>query len=120
VFQDPFEAFNPFYRIDHALLTPLKRFRLAASAGEARARMEAALAAVGLRASETLGRYPHQLSGGQRRARDDRARAPARAEHHPRRRAGLDGRRFPALVHPANPPELKDEAGISSSTSPTT
>lgn len=66
VFQDPFEAFNPFYVIDHALFTPLARFGLTTSAQDARDRVEAALATVGLRPSETLGRYPHQLSGGQR------------------------------------------------------
>ena len=31
VFQDPFSVYNPFYKIDHALYTPLKKFRIAAS-----------------------------------------------------------------------------------------
>jgi len=66
VFQDPFEAFNPFYRIDHALFTPLARFGIARRRAAARPLVEAALALVGLRPGETLGRYPHQLSGGQR------------------------------------------------------
>jgi len=66
VFQDPFEVFNPFYRVDHVLEVPIARFRLARSRTEARALMEEVLEAVGLRPSETLGRYPHQLSGGQR------------------------------------------------------
>jgi oligopeptide/dipeptide ABC transporter ATP-binding protein len=66
VFQDPFEAFNPFYRVDHALFTPLARFGIASRRGAAAPLVEAALAAVGLRPGETLGRYPHQLSGGQR------------------------------------------------------
>lgn len=66
IFQDPFAAFNPFYRVDHVLTTPIARFRLASSEREARKRMDEALEVVGLRPSETLGRFPHQLSGGQR------------------------------------------------------
>jgi len=66
IFQDPFEVFNPFYKVDHLLTVPIAKFKLARSRGEARERMEAALVAVGLRPEETLGRYPHQLSGGQR------------------------------------------------------
>jgi oligopeptide/dipeptide ABC transporter ATP-binding protein len=66
IFQDPYDAFNPFYRVDHVLETPLKRFGLAASKREARSQIEEALERVGLRPNETLGRFPHQLSGGQR------------------------------------------------------
>ena len=66
VFQDPFAVYNPFYKVDHVLSTPLARFKLVKSKAEARQRMEEALSAVGLRPEETLGRYPHQLSGGQR------------------------------------------------------
>src|SRR5262245_16805992 len=28
IFQDPFAAFNPFYRVDHVLTMPIKRFKL--------------------------------------------------------------------------------------------
>jgi peptide/nickel transport system ATP-binding protein len=66
IFQDPFEAYNPFYKIDHVLETPVMNFGLATSKAEARALIERTLQAVGLRPEETLGRYPHQLSGGQR------------------------------------------------------
>src|SRR5919202_3063880 len=66
IFQDPYESFNPFYRVDHVLDRPLKRFGLATSRREARMLMEEALERVGLRPNETLGRFPHQLSGGQR------------------------------------------------------
>ena len=66
IFQDPFAAFNPFYRIDHVLTTPIRRFGLAADAGQAGRLIDEALEMVGLRPRETLGRYPHQLSGGQR------------------------------------------------------
>jgi oligopeptide/dipeptide ABC transporter ATP-binding protein len=66
IFQDPFSAFNPFYRIDHVLEVPIKRFRLADDPRQGRRLMEEALEMVGLRPAETLGRFPHQLSGGQR------------------------------------------------------
>jgi peptide/nickel transport system ATP-binding protein len=66
VFQDPFEVYNPFYRVDHVLTSPIDKFYPHASRAEAREMIEDALRAVGLRPEETLGRYPHQLSGGQR------------------------------------------------------
>ena len=66
VFQDPFAVFNPFYTVDHLLTVPIRRFGLAKSKTEARAKMDEALNAVGLRPEDILGRFPHQLSGGQR------------------------------------------------------
>jgi oligopeptide/dipeptide ABC transporter ATP-binding protein len=66
IFQDPYEVYNPFYRVDHVLTTPVSKFKLAATKAEARTVIEEALRAVGLRSEETLGRFPHQLSGGQR------------------------------------------------------
>ena len=66
IFQDPYEVYNPFYRVDHVLTTPVRKFRLAQSKSEGHARIEDALRAVGLQPGEILGRYPHQLSGGQR------------------------------------------------------
>lgn len=66
VFQDPFAVYNPFYRVDHALMQPLKLFGLARSRGEARAMTARACERVGLNPDDTLGRFPHQLSGGQR------------------------------------------------------
>ena len=66
IFQDPFEVYNPFYKIDHILTTPNQKFGLAASKTEAYEKIQEALRTVGLRPEETLGRYPHQLSGGQR------------------------------------------------------
>jgi len=65
IFQDPFAVYNPFYKVDHVLEVPIHKFRLAKSHAEARTLMEQALVGVGLRPEETLGRYAHQLSGGQ-------------------------------------------------------
>ncbi|HXA20829.1 MAG TPA: ABC transporter ATP-binding protein [Acetobacteraceae bacterium] len=66
IFQDPYGVYNPFYRVDHVLTTPVAKFRLAKSKSQARSLIEDALRAVGLRPEEILGRFPHQLSGGQR------------------------------------------------------
>jgi oligopeptide/dipeptide ABC transporter ATP-binding protein len=66
IFQDPFEVYNPYYKVDHVLTTPVAKFKLASSKSEARELIENAVRTVGLRPEETLGRYPHQLSGGQR------------------------------------------------------
>ena len=66
IFQDPFEVYNPFYKVDHVLTVPIAKFGLAKSKSEQREVVEKALTSVGLRPEETLGRYPHQLSGGQR------------------------------------------------------
>jgi oligopeptide/dipeptide ABC transporter ATP-binding protein len=66
IFQDPFEVYNPFYKVDHVLETPIRKMRLASAGEETRNLIEQTLLAVGLRPDETLGRFPHQLSGGQR------------------------------------------------------
>jgi peptide/nickel transport system ATP-binding protein len=66
IFQDPYAVYNPFYRVDHVLTTPVRKFRLAMSRAEGDGLIADALRAVGLRPEEILGRYPHQLSGGQR------------------------------------------------------
>jgi peptide/nickel transport system ATP-binding protein len=64
IFQDPYEVYNPFYKVDHVLETPIAEFKLANSAQARKALINESLSAVGLRPDETLGRYPHQLSGG--------------------------------------------------------
>ena len=66
VFQDPYSAFNPIYKVDRVLTIPIKKFRLASSEEEAKEMIHRALEMVGLRPDEVLGKYPHQLSGGQR------------------------------------------------------
>lgn len=66
IFQDPYEVYNPFYRVDHVFDMLMGTFNLARTRKERRALVEAALAAVGLRSTEILGKHPHQLSGGQR------------------------------------------------------
>jgi len=64
IFQDPADVFNPFYRVDH-VFAMLSRFGLARSADEGREQVRDALRLVGLNPDQTLGRYAHELSGGQ-------------------------------------------------------
>lgn len=65
VFQDPYEVYNPFYTVDRLLKIPIKKCKLASSENEARKLIDEALEAVGLTPERVLGKYPHQLSGGE-------------------------------------------------------
>jgi len=49
IFQDPFEVYNPFYRVDHVLTTPFDYMNLAKSREEKWRLIEQALETVGLR-----------------------------------------------------------------------
>ncbi len=62
VFQDPLSSLNPRHTIGTALGTPLRWS--GAPRGEVAGRVAEALRRVGLPA-EAMGRYPHELSGGQ-------------------------------------------------------
>jgi peptide/nickel transport system ATP-binding protein len=66
VFQDPYAAYNPFYRVKHIFDLVIKNFKLAPNERAARELIEDALKMVGMRGEEVLEKYPHQLSGGQR------------------------------------------------------
>lgn len=65
VFQDPFGIYNPFYRIDRILDVTIRNFRMASSKEEADELKREALRSVDLQPDDVIGRYPHQLSGGQ-------------------------------------------------------
>lgn len=66
VFQDPYEVYNPFYRVSHIMHMVVRHFNLTKNRDEADKLIEEAMSRVGLRSSEILEKYPHQLSGGQR------------------------------------------------------
>lgn len=66
IFQDPFGVYNPFYKVDHMLDTPIRMFKLAKGKADGVEQSRQALRTVGLNPDDVLGRYPHQLSGGQR------------------------------------------------------
>lgn len=65
IFQDPYSAFNPFYKVDHVINRAfgLREDRLEGS--EKKELIESTFMSIGLNTDEVLGRYPHELSGGQ-------------------------------------------------------
>jgi peptide/nickel transport system ATP-binding protein len=65
VFQDPFSSFNPIFKADHVFGLIRGVYFGSASAAEWEHRVDEALQAVTLDPGQVLGKYPHQLSGGQ-------------------------------------------------------
>ena len=65
VFQDPFSSFNPVFKADHVFSTVREGFFPHESSVAWHAKLVRALDAVALRPDDVLGKYPHQLSGGQ-------------------------------------------------------
>jgi peptide/nickel transport system ATP-binding protein len=66
VFQDPYEVYNPFYRVRHIFDIVVENLKVSGSKKEIDRYIEDALRTVGLRGEEVLDKHPHQLSGGQR------------------------------------------------------
>jgi peptide/nickel transport system ATP-binding protein len=65
VFQDPFSSCNPIFKVDR-IFAMLRAEHLSALDRAAwQARLERSLDAVSLNPGDVLGKYPHQLSGGQ-------------------------------------------------------
>jgi len=64
--QDPYAAFNPFYRVGRVFDMVVRNFPIAPTKAEARARVEEAIRFVNLDPARILEAYPHQLSGGER------------------------------------------------------
>jgi ABC-type oligopeptide transport system ATPase subunit len=65
VFQDPFSSYNPIFKADRVLSMVRSEYFSALSAIEWRSKLESSLHAVSLNPGDVLGKYPHQLSGGQ-------------------------------------------------------
>lgn len=65
IFQDPYSACNPFYRVDRILDKALKLIGVPPPSDEKDGIIRSTLKAVMLNPDEVLGRFPHQLSGGQ-------------------------------------------------------
>ncbi len=65
IFQNPFEAFNAYRRVDSYLRDTAAQIAKAARRSDAEALMEQALRSVGLRADDVVGKYPTQFSGGE-------------------------------------------------------
>jgi peptide/nickel transport system ATP-binding protein len=64
VFQDPFSAYNPFYKVDRVLNQAFSLLKDRTSDRERTIRES--LKQVGLNPQDVLGKYPHELSGGQK------------------------------------------------------
>ncbi|SDR25762.1 ABC transporter ATP-binding protein [Thermostaphylospora chromogena] len=65
VFQDPFSCYNPVFRADRVFSMIKEEYFPGTSAAEWEEKVEAAVSAVRLNPGQVLGKYPHQLSGGQ-------------------------------------------------------
>lgn len=65
VFQDPFSSYNPIFKVDRTFSMLQGEYFPRMSGSDWSDRVADALCAVGLRPGEVLGKYPHQLSGGQ-------------------------------------------------------
>lgn len=65
VFQDPYGSFNQFYKIDRALEEAFSLREENFDKNTKKEMINEVLKRIGLNPEEVLGRYPHQLSGGQ-------------------------------------------------------
>jgi peptide/nickel transport system ATP-binding protein len=65
VFQDPFSAFNPVFRISHGIMRNLALHRPELGRAERRKEAERVCESVGL-SPRMLDRYPYEMSGGER------------------------------------------------------
>ena len=66
VLQDPYGAFNPFYRVQHVFDVAARNFGIGSDSVARRRATGDALEFVGLDATKVLSRFPHELSGGER------------------------------------------------------
>jgi peptide/nickel transport system ATP-binding protein len=65
VFQDPFSSYKPIFKADRVLTMVRSEYFAGMSSSEWRSKVESSLHAVSLNPRDVLGKYPHQLSGGQ-------------------------------------------------------
>jgi peptide/nickel transport system ATP-binding protein len=65
IFQDPFSSFNPLYKVDRTFRMIYENFLFDHDWSEFEGRVEKVVGMVDLNPREVLGKYPHQLSGGQ-------------------------------------------------------
>jgi peptide/nickel transport system ATP-binding protein len=65
VFQDPFSSYNPVFKADRVFAMIRTTYFSGVRDADWRRKVEEALIAVRLQPDAVLGRYPHQLSGGQ-------------------------------------------------------
>jgi len=66
VFQDPFSSYNPFYPVERTLRQVIRLAYGRVDHARVRNIIEEALERVGIDPKDVWGKYPHQISGGQR------------------------------------------------------
>ena len=65
VFQDPFSSYNPIFKADRVFTMLRHAYFSGVPTSEWNAKLERSLDEVSLNPGDVLGKYPHQLSGGQ-------------------------------------------------------
>jgi peptide/nickel transport system ATP-binding protein len=65
IVQDPYSAYNPFYKVDRVLEEVFNLYKNGLSRDKRKEIIHSTLKKIGINPEEILGRYPHQLSGGQ-------------------------------------------------------
>jgi peptide/nickel transport system ATP-binding protein len=65
IVQDPYSAYNPFYKVDRVLEEVFSLYKNGPSSDKRKEIIHSTLTRIGINPEEILGRYPHQLSGGQ-------------------------------------------------------
>ena len=65
IFQDPFSSYNPVFKVDRVLGMIRANYLPGLSDTDWKAKVRHSLESVGLESADVLGKYPHQLSGGQ-------------------------------------------------------
>ena len=65
VFQDPFSSYNPVFKVDRVFEMIRHTYLSGLTRAEWSKRRQRGLEDVGLEPADVLGKYPHQLSGGQ-------------------------------------------------------
>lgn len=65
VFQDPFSTYNPIFKVDRAFDTLRNNYFGSMSRADWDEKVREAVRSVSLEPESVLGKYPHQLSGGQ-------------------------------------------------------
>ena len=65
IFQDPFSSYNPVFKVDRVLGMIRANYLQGLSDADWKTKVRGSLEAVGLEPADVLGKYPHQLSGGQ-------------------------------------------------------
>ncbi len=65
IFQDPFSSYNPIFKIDRIFEMVREEFYPSENHDKWMGKVESTIKDIGLNPKEILGKFPHQLSGGQ-------------------------------------------------------